>query len=102
MFLPIRLVWNLQMERVEKTGIIILFCGGFVCIAFSSLRVFKVGMRNSDAVAPNAKWLTLWTIIEVSIGMFTPLLGESSAVITDRGLSCHYRLFAGLCLPYPL
>ncbi|KAL6174397.1 hypothetical protein ACJQWK_00520 [Exserohilum turcicum] len=32
MFLPIRLLWNLQMERQKKIGCGLLFASGFVCI----------------------------------------------------------------------
>lgn len=68
MFLPIRLVWNLQMVRSEKVGILILFSGGWVCITFATLRAIQVGVQHGKAVSPDPKWLTLWTVIEVSMG----------------------------------
>lgn len=70
MFLPIRLVWNLQMVRSEKVGILILFSGGWVCIIFATLRAIQVGVQHGKAVSPDPKWLTLWTVIEVSMGKF--------------------------------
>ncbi|KAF2641901.1 hypothetical protein P280DRAFT_548513 [Massarina eburnea CBS 473.64] len=69
MFLPIHLVWGLRMARAEKAGILVLFGGGFVCIAFGTLRVVQVGIQHGKAVSPEPKWLTLWTVIEVSMAI---------------------------------
>ena len=77
MFLPIRLVWGLKMARAEKTGIMILFCGGFICIIFATLRAVQIGVQHGKAISPDPKWLTLWTVIEVSMGMFGYVLPTS-------------------------
>ncbi|KAH7392323.1 hypothetical protein DE146DRAFT_679738 [Phaeosphaeria sp. MPI-PUGE-AT-0046c] len=65
MFLPLRLVMPLQMPRNRKIGVGILFCSGFVCILFSTIRIVQITSRNGPK-SPDPKWLTMWTIIECS------------------------------------
>ena len=69
MFLPIQLVWNLQVPRGQKIAIIALFASGFVCIAFATLRVVQIGRQTGDSRTPNPIWLALWTVIETSIAI---------------------------------
>lgn len=69
MFLPIKLVWNLQVPRGQKIAIIGLFASGFVCIAFATLRVVQIGRQTGETNTPNPTWLALWTIIETSIAI---------------------------------
>ncbi|CAI6336544.1 unnamed protein product [Periconia digitata] len=84
MFLPIRLVWNLQMARSEKVGILILFSGGFVCIIFATLRAVQVGVQHGKAVSPDPKWLTLWTVIEVSMAIIVGCSPAFASLIRNR------------------
>ncbi|KAI4952735.1 hypothetical protein J4E91_003207 [Alternaria rosae] len=69
MFLPIRLVWNLQMLRAQKIAIIALFASGFVCITFATLRVIQVGRKSGESTAPSPTWLAFWTLIESSVAI---------------------------------
>ncbi|CAO2651784.1 Nn.00g000670.m01.CDS01 [Neocucurbitaria sp. VM-36] len=69
MFLPIRLVWNLQMARGQKIAVIALFASGFVCITFATLRVVQIGTKTGNTTSPSPSWLALWTIIETSIAI---------------------------------
>lgn len=69
MFLPIRLVWNLQMVRAQKIAIIALFASGFVCITFATLRVIQVGRKSGESTAPSPTWLAFWTLIESSVAI---------------------------------
>lgn len=69
MFLPIKLVWNLQVPRGQRVAIIALFASGFVCIAFATLRVVQIGRQTGETNTPNPTWLALWTIIETSIAI---------------------------------
>jgi hypothetical protein len=69
MFLPIRLVWNLQLILGKKVAIIALFASGFVCIAFATLRVYQVGSKSGGSTAPSPTWLALWTVIETSMAI---------------------------------
>lgn len=74
MFLPIRLTWNLQMPRGQKIGVFILFGTGFICIAFATLRVVQIGVEGGKVVSPDPRWMSLWTVVETSMGKSTFLL----------------------------
>lgn len=50
MVLPIRLTWNLQMERKQKYGIIALFGSGVVCIIFATIRLILLGVEGGRPV----------------------------------------------------
>ncbi|KAF2123531.1 hypothetical protein P153DRAFT_303712 [Dothidotthia symphoricarpi CBS 119687] len=67
MFLPLRLVWNLRIQRAQKICIRILFSSGFVCIAFATIRVATMGAHSTQHVEP--KWMTLWTILETTVAI---------------------------------
>ncbi|PVH99653.1 hypothetical protein DM02DRAFT_419300 [Periconia macrospinosa] len=84
MFLPIRLVWGIQMARGEKIGIMILFSGGFVCIIFATLRAVQIGIQNGKAVSPDPKWLTMWTVIEVSMAIIVGCSPSFASVVRGR------------------
>lgn len=69
MALPIKLVWNLQMARVQKVAVIALFASGIVCMAFATLRVVQIGIKSENSTAPSPTWLALWTIVENAIAI---------------------------------
>ncbi|KAL1798879.1 hypothetical protein ACET3X_002916 [Alternaria dauci] len=69
MFLPIRLVWNLQMARAQKIAIIALFASAVVCTIFATLRVVQVGIRAGSGSSPSPSWLSLWSIIEAAVAV---------------------------------
>ncbi|EJT72460.1 hypothetical protein GGTG_09326 [Gaeumannomyces tritici R3-111a-1] len=66
MFLPIRLVMNLQMPGSRKIGIISLFCLGWILITASTIRVTQLA---SPGKQPTVPWLALWGTIEASIAI---------------------------------
>jgi hypothetical protein len=69
MFLPIRLTWNLQMPKVQKMCVFVLFGSGFICIAFATLRIIQLGIDGrGETTTPEPKWMLLWTVLECSIG----------------------------------
>ena len=77
MVLPIRLIWNLKMDRSQKMSIGGLFCIGWICIIVATIRVAQLGSTASNGT-PQPSWLALWAIIEASIGK---LLAFWSAVL---------------------
>ncbi|ETN37487.1 uncharacterized protein HMPREF1541_07109 [Cyphellophora europaea CBS 101466] len=68
MFLPIKLIWNLQMPLSQKLSIGGLFALGFVCIAVATIRVKELGSTVNNS-QPSATWLALWGIVESSIAV---------------------------------
>ncbi|KAF2279162.1 uncharacterized protein EI97DRAFT_371273 [Westerdykella ornata] len=71
MVLPIRLTWNLQMDRGQKIGIMVLFGSSFICIVFATLRVVQIGSRPNRirGGTPELTWLILWTVLETSVAV---------------------------------
>ena len=88
MFLPIRLIWNLQMEKPKKIGCGLLFASGLVCILFSTIRIVQVG-QDGKPRSPDPKWLTMWTIIECSTGKRSkPTLSHQADVLLAVIIGC--------------
>ena len=79
MALPIRLIWNLQMPRTQKLGIIGLFGIGLILTAVATLRVAQIGGKAQSSSQPSASWLALWGIIECSIAV---IIGCCPAFVT--------------------
>jgi hypothetical protein len=69
MFLPIRLVWSLQMRLGQKIAVMALFASGFICIAFATLRVVQTAVSSENNSTPNPTWLALWTVIEGGVAL---------------------------------
>jgi len=67
MILQLRLVWNLQMARGQKIGVIALFSTGLVCIGFATLRVIQIGMTVGTETGLIPAWIALWTVVEGAI-----------------------------------
>ena len=68
-FLPIRIVWSLQVRQWQRIAILALFASGIVCIAFATLRVIQIGRKAEDTETHNPIWLALWTVVEASIAI---------------------------------
>ena len=79
MALPIRLIWNLQMPRTQKLGIVALFGIGVILIAVATLRVAQIGGKAQSSSQPSASWLALWGVIETSIAV---IIGCCPAFVT--------------------
>ncbi|KIW72139.1 hypothetical protein PV04_00359 [Phialophora macrospora] len=67
MFLPLRLIWNLQRPTGQKIGIGGLFCVGWVCITFATIRVVQIGVKANNSSTPSSSWLALWAIVETAV-----------------------------------
>lgn len=74
MSLPIRLVWNLQMRRSKKLGVMGLFATGAVCITVATIRVAQItkNVYQYD-MGIDGTWLAIFGMMECSIGeLFRP------------------------------
>jgi hypothetical protein len=101
MFLPIRLTWNLQMPKAQKVGVFVLFGSGFVCIAFATLRVVRLGIDGrGKTTTPEPKWMLLWTVLECSMGTDN-LPAFIYTFLIDASLSHHYWLLSGFRSVHP-
>ncbi|KAF2001648.1 hypothetical protein P154DRAFT_533828 [Amniculicola lignicola CBS 123094] len=69
MCLPIKLMWNLQMRRAQKLSIIALFCIGFVCVIFATIRVVRISVGVDGNHSPKTTWIILWAIIEAAVAV---------------------------------
>jgi hypothetical protein len=69
MFLPLRLIWNLQRPTSQKVGIGGLFCVGWICIAFATVRVIQIGVKANNSSTPSSSWLALWAIVESAVAV---------------------------------
>ncbi|EXJ71951.1 uncharacterized protein A1O5_04453 [Cladophialophora psammophila CBS 110553] len=67
MFLPLRLIWNLQRPTAQKVGIGALFCVGLICIIFATIRVVQIGVKTQGHSTPSSSWLALWAIVESAV-----------------------------------
>jgi len=65
MALPLRLLWNLQINRQQKSTLAAIFSLGFVVIVFAIVRVIETSasIHHVDPI-----WLALWSMIEASVG----------------------------------
>lgn len=65
MALPIRLVWDLRIDRKRKAGLAGIFLLGIIDIVFAIVRVIETSasVHHVDVV-----WLGLWSMIEASVG----------------------------------
>ncbi|OCT54352.1 hypothetical protein CLCR_00860 [Cladophialophora carrionii] len=91
MFLPLRLIWNLQRPTAQKVGIGGLFCVGWVCITFATIRVVQIGVKANNSSTPSSSWLALWAIVEsavtVIVGCCPGLYSKAKEVHSTRKTS---------------
>jgi hypothetical protein len=91
------------MQKTQKIGVFVLFGSGFVCIAFATLRVVRLGIDGrGKTTTPEPKWMLLWTVLECSMGTdnlhaFIYL----RTLLTDASLSYRHWLLPGFRSLHP-
>ena len=65
MALPLRLLWNLRVNRKQKAALVTIFSLGCIIIVFAIVRVVEI-QASTHHVDP--VWLALWSMIEASVG----------------------------------
>jgi hypothetical protein len=73
MAIPIKLLWNLQIKRVEKIGVGIAFSFGVITIVCAIIRAVSLSGAAGSGVIP-ISWLILWASIEGGIGILLDLI----------------------------
>ena len=66
MALPLRLIWNLRINKKQKFALAVMFSLGCIIILFAVIRVIQI-RASTHHVDP--VWLALWSMIEASVGM---------------------------------
>jgi hypothetical protein len=70
MSIPIRLLWNLQINTAEKISVGAAFCVGIITMIFAIVRVVSLDSSvKAGEVSPT--WLALWGNIEGLICMYS-------------------------------
>lgn len=82
MFLPLRLVWNLQMPTLQKIGVCLLFSSGILCIVFATIRVVNIGAEGGNHLDP--KRTALWSVLETAIAIIVGCCPAFVALIRGR------------------
>lgn len=65
MALPLRLLWNLQINAKQKCALAGIFSLGVIIIIFAVVRVVETSATFNHV---NPMWLALWSMIEASVG----------------------------------
>ncbi|KAL8919906.1 MAG: hypothetical protein Q9172_004754 [Xanthocarpia lactea] len=68
MMFPLRILWNLQLNRIRKLSIMAIFGVGIVCIITSIVRVANLHSKAQSS-QPSPSWLILWAVVEASIAV---------------------------------
>ena len=89
MIIPLRLLWDLRVNRRQKIALTVIFSLVFIIIIFAIVRVIQISPA-SEHVDPI--WLALWSMTEGSIGRHSrPLI----KVLGGRYLIPFFGLHSG-------
>jgi len=67
MAVPIRLLWNLQISRLEKISVALVMCVGLITMVCAIVRASSLGIFAKAGQIP-ISWLVLWASIEGFVG----------------------------------
>ncbi len=94
MMFPLRILWNLQLNRIRKLSIMAIFGVGIVCIITSIVRVANLHSKAQSS-QPAPSWLILWAVVEASIGK--RCIGTNSqSMLTGCGCSRRGSMHANI------
>lgn len=72
MTIPIRLLWNLQISRIEKICVGFAFSVGIITMLFAIIRVISLDTTSGSSTHEvNTTWLILWAGVEGFVGKCT-------------------------------
>lgn len=67
MAVPIRLLWNLQISRIQKISLALVMSVGVITMVCAIVRASSLGVFAEAGQIP-ISWLVLWATIEGLIG----------------------------------
>ncbi|KAL1959379.1 hypothetical protein VTO42DRAFT_2182 [Malbranchea cinnamomea] len=73
MFLPMRLIWKLQMSIQRKIAVGAMFSVGSFVIVAAIVRLVQID-KKTGSLNPNSQWLTLWGTVEATTAMIVGCL----------------------------
>jgi len=73
MAFPIRLIWNLHINRVQKVGVGVAFSVGIITMICAIVRTSSLGVAANAGQIP-ISWLVLWAAIEGLVGKYRILV----------------------------
>lgn len=68
MAVPLRVLWNLKISRIEKISIGLIFAVGLITMATAIIRSVSLNSSSSTGQV-STTWLMLWAGIEGAVGM---------------------------------
>lgn len=92
MAIPISLIWNLQISRLEKLGVGLAFSAGLATVIVAFLRAFMLQKSGKDlksaAQLVDITWLCFWAAIECCIAVVVNCL-PSFAILVRAKVNQH-------------
>ncbi|OBT64935.1 hypothetical protein VE03_05618 [Pseudogymnoascus sp. 23342-1-I1] len=88
MAIPVRLLWNLQISRVEKISVALVMCVGVITMVCAIVRASSLGVFASSGQIP-ISWLVLWASIEGLVAIIVNCLPAFAFIIRKQILSIH-------------
>ncbi|KAI4218973.1 MAG: hypothetical protein LQ349_008498 [Xanthoria aureola] len=80
LLVPVKFVWNLQLSRRQKVGVVAVFTIGFCGPAFSIIGfVVRLRISSSADVAYNYPEMLLWAAAEITTGLICVCIPELAA-----------------------
>jgi hypothetical protein len=73
MAFPIRLIWNLRINRMQKVAVGVAFSVGIITMICAIVRTSSLGVAANAGQIP-ISWLVLWAAIEGLVGMYRILV----------------------------
>ncbi|KAJ5290906.1 hypothetical protein N7478_000157 [Penicillium angulare] len=101
LFLPMPLVWRLQISRSKKVSISAVFLlGGFVC-AIALYRITTLPLIDNNDITYSNTYAGIWTSIEGSVGVIVACLPSLMPIWHRlRGRSVGYAQYSRQSNPY--
>jgi hypothetical protein len=73
MAFPIRLIWNLRINRMQKVAVGVVFSVGIITMICAIVRTSSLGVAANGGQIPMS-WLVLWAAIEGLVGTYRILV----------------------------
>lgn len=70
MAIPLRVLWNLRINLVEKLSVGVVFVVGIITMIFAIVRVVSLNSSMNGGQV-STTWLILWAGIEGAVGNFS-------------------------------